>query len=174
MPIPHREGLAIDRELKPLLVGRWAVARRAGSAQFKSSDPAQTGNEYTRPARLSSHRDVANSDTKDGAFMEPSGRNQWQPVANAPSLKSAEKPKPLPWVATSCRAGRMVRRGSTVRVRQRALQKPRKSALSRMCSVAREASEGLDGAVYGAFASRTAARRLTCSLDSQSWRTRPS
>jgi len=23
--------------------------------------------------------------------MEPSGRNQWQPVANAPSLKTAEK-----------------------------------------------------------------------------------
>src|SRR5215218_3101438 len=27
---------------------------------------------------------------EDGAFMGPSGRNQWQPVANAPSLKSAE------------------------------------------------------------------------------------
>jgi hypothetical protein len=27
---------------------------------------------------------------EDGAFMEPSGRNQWQPVANARSLKSAE------------------------------------------------------------------------------------
>ena len=31
------------------------------------------------------------------------------------------KPKPLPWLATSCRDERMVRRGSTVRVRQRAL-----------------------------------------------------
>jgi hypothetical protein len=30
------------------------------------------------------------------------------------------KPKPLPWVAANCRAQRMVRRGSTVRVRQRA------------------------------------------------------
>jgi hypothetical protein len=30
---------------------------------------------------------------------------------------------PLPWVATSCRRERMVRRGSTVRVRQRALAK---------------------------------------------------
>jgi hypothetical protein len=27
---------------------------------------------------------------EDGAFMEPSGRNQWQPVADAPSLKSTE------------------------------------------------------------------------------------
>jgi hypothetical protein len=36
MPIPHREGLAVDRELKPLCVG-------GGEArgQFKSSDPAQ-------------------------------------------------------------------------------------------------------------------------------------
>jgi hypothetical protein len=45
---------------------------------------------------------------EDGAFMEQSGRNQWQPVASARSPK-------------------MVRRGSTVRVRQRALHKPRKS-----------------------------------------------
>src|SRR6266568_2794620 len=48
----------------------------------------------------------------------------------------------------------MVRRGSTVRVRQRALQKPRKSATSRMCSVGAPPPEGVDGAVYGAFASR--------------------
>jgi len=27
-----------------------------------------------------------------GAFMEPSGRNQWQPVANAPPRKTAQKP----------------------------------------------------------------------------------
>ena len=38
-----------------------------------------------------------------------------------------------------------------------------------------EAFEGADGAVYGAFASRTAATRAgMCSLDSRSWRTRPS
>jgi hypothetical protein len=49
----------------------------------------------------------------------------------------------------------MVRRGSTVRVRQRALQKRRTRAVSGMCSVGAGSSEGLDGADYGAFASRT-------------------
>src|SRR2546429_5794338 len=39
------------------------------------------------------------------------------------------KPKPLPWVATGCVRSSMVRRGSTVRVRQRALQRPRKAEL---------------------------------------------
>jgi hypothetical protein len=28
--------------------------------------------------------------TQDGAFMEPSGRNRWQPVANGPTLKTAK------------------------------------------------------------------------------------
>jgi hypothetical protein len=42
--------------------------------------------------------------------MEPGGRNRWQPVANATAA--------------------MVRRGSTVRVRQRASKKSRKSGLS--------------------------------------------
>ena len=45
--------------------------------------------------------------------MEPSGRNGWQPVANAPvRLYGQIKRKPLPWVATGCRAQRMARRGS--------------------------------------------------------------
>jgi hypothetical protein len=57
----------------------------------------------------------------DGAFMEPSGRNQWQPVANGRASQTAETSRNrLPRVATSCRSEHMVRRGSTVRVRQRA------------------------------------------------------
>jgi hypothetical protein len=56
--------------------------------------------------------------------MEP----LWSPVvANGgnrsqmvPPPKPINKPKPLPWVATGCREKYMVRRGSTVRVRQRA------------------------------------------------------
>ena len=61
--------------------------------------------------------------------MEPSGRNQWQPVANAQTLRTAKnKPKPLPPVATSCRSERMIRRGSTVRVRQRAWENPLETA----------------------------------------------
>jgi hypothetical protein len=51
-----------------------------------------------------------------------------QPVAKGRKSRSRRireiKPKPLPPVATTCREERMVRRGSTVRVRQRALQKP--------------------------------------------------
>ena len=59
----------------------------------------------------------------DGAFMEPSGRNRWQPVANGAAAKTAQTVEPLPWVATGCRVNAIVRRGSTVRVRQRALTK---------------------------------------------------
>jgi hypothetical protein len=59
--------------------------------------------------------------------MEPCGCNQWQSVANRVGAKAAEtSEKPLPCLATSCRDERMVRRGSAVRVRQRALQKRRK------------------------------------------------
>src|SRR5262245_46549429 len=52
----------------------------------------------------------------------------------------------------------MVRRGSTVRVRQRALQKRRTSALSRSGRLALHPACGGCGAVYGAFAFRTPLR----------------
>jgi hypothetical protein len=48
--------------------------------------------------------------------MEPSGR-KWEGAENG-----SDKRKPLPSVATGCLSRSMVRRGSTVRVRQRALQ----------------------------------------------------
>jgi len=52
------------------------------------------------------------------------GAYRAQPVATGGKCASlgngSNKPKPLPPVATSCRSERMVRRGSTVRVRQRA------------------------------------------------------
>ena len=61
------------------------------------------------------------------------GAQRAQPVAisgkSAGSRNGENERKPLPWVATGCRDPKMVRRGSTVRVRQRALQKRRKSAL---------------------------------------------
>jgi hypothetical protein len=57
--------------------------------------------------------------------MEPSGRNQWQPVAKGAALENGSlKRKPVPLVATSCLSRSMVRPESAVRVRQRALQKP--------------------------------------------------
>src|SRR5437764_14003028 len=49
----------------------------------------------------------------------------------------------------------MVRRGSTVRVRQRALQKRRTSALSRSDRLAPDRTCSGYGAVYGAFKLRT-------------------
>jgi hypothetical protein len=56
---------------------------------------------------------ISDSRRMDGAFMELSGRNRWQPVANGTRSKTAQKgPIRNRW--------RMVRRGSTVRVRQRA------------------------------------------------------
>src|SRR5438094_8127895 len=45
----------------------------------------------------------------------------------------------------------MVRRGSTVRVRQRALQRPRKPQLTLSVVLAESAACGRDGALYGAF-----------------------
>jgi hypothetical protein len=118
-------------------------------------------------------------------FMEPSGRNWWQPATNGTPLLAR-------WSELDCIASmrhratsltcmtpsvqrssseahtrtapgrvsaRMVRRGSTVRVRQRPLQRRRKPALCCMCSVGRGAAGGLDGAVFGALASRTPSER---------------
>jgi hypothetical protein len=67
----------------------------------------------------------------------------------------SNKPRSWPRVAISCAHNEMVRRGSTVRVRQRALQKRRTSALSRSALLAAPRTCGGYGAVYGAFALRT-------------------
>src|SRR5688572_16408068 len=45
--------------------------------------------------------------------MEPSGRNQLQPVAMVRRDNGEIEPKPLPWVATGCRSERMVRRSAS-------------------------------------------------------------
>ena len=57
--------------------------------------------------------------------------------------KRGNKRKPLPWVATGCRRDHMVRRGSTVRVRQRALQKTRtRGAFLDLLHVVRRSPQG--------------------------------
>ena len=61
--------------------------------------------------------------------MEHSGREWRQLPAKQEEPRAAEPPQRPPAVAVSCEHNDMVRRGSTVRVRQRALQKPRKSGL---------------------------------------------
>ena len=65
--------------------------------------------------------------------------------------KRGNKRKPLPWVATGCRREHMVRRGSTVRVRQRALQKSCRIGLFFSALLARLTA-------CGAFRSRSAFR----------------
>jgi len=52
------------------------------------------------------------------------------------------KPKPLPPVATSCRSERMVRRGSTVRVRQRALVRGKSPEIGDFCCLTQHRSNG--------------------------------
>jgi hypothetical protein len=69
-------------------------------------------------------RHVANADDKSWSAY---GAQRAQPVATTRKCHVAEtgsdKREPLPSVATSCRDPKMVRRGSTVRVRQRAYLK---------------------------------------------------
>src|SRR5204862_7764463 len=67
--------------------------------------------------------------------------------------RHVERPLQLALLQRECS---MVRRGSTVRVRQRALQKPRKSRLSRSAELARPPVCGRYGAVYGALSSEAA------------------
>src|SRR5919197_727951 len=69
----------------------------------------------------SSALDVSSRDNKGWSLY---GAPWLQPVAIGGKSGCAEnrrnKPNPLPWAATACFSQRMVRRGSTVRVRQRA------------------------------------------------------
>ena len=92
--------------------------------------------------------------------MEPRGCNQWQSVAIGVAPKRQKQAETVAVGRDRLPIGAHGKEGSTVRVRQRALQKPRMTELFRMCSVGVGDCEGPDGAVYGAFASRTAARRL--------------
>src|SRR5919197_6423861 len=79
----------------------------------------------------SSALDVSSRDNKGWSLY---GAPWLQPVAIGGKSGCAEnrrnKPNPLPWAATACFSQRMVRRGSPVRVRKRALQEPRKRGFS--------------------------------------------
>jgi len=63
----------------------------------------------------------------DNAIWSLYGAQRSQPVATGGKWDGADngsnKQKPLPWFATGCLSRSLVRRGSTVRVRQRALAK---------------------------------------------------
>src|SRR5260221_6588272 len=81
------------------------------------------------------------------------GGNRWQMEHALKPLKQAD-PQPSATHGNGSRAHG--KEGSTVRVRQRALQKRRTSALLRSRRLAGSAACGGYGAVYGAFAFRTA------------------
>ena len=85
------------------------------------------------------------------------GRAWLQPVAtgrkSARPKNASNMPKLLPSVATACRVERMVRRGSMVRVRQRALQKAPQSGAFLVGATCVVPMCGTCGARYGAFKS---------------------
>ena len=85
------------------------------------------GSARARKAGLLLSRSLARS-TPCGGYGALYGAPWVQAVATSlkPLLpKNREvKPKPLPWVGTRCRSEHMVKRGSTVRVRQRACRIP--------------------------------------------------
>jgi len=91
------------------------------------------------------------------------GAERSQPVATGgrwDDLESgSDTRKPLPWVATSCPDPKMVRRGSTVRVRQRALQKPWNTGFFAFSL----RSPSVQSLTFTAPDSRCAAQRLPCS-----------
>jgi hypothetical protein len=85
------ETLEVDALLTDLDRAREVFeAARGRAAQFKSSDPARTGNEYTRPARLSNRPSLSIRTTIMEPLMEPTGRNRWQPVANGIAPRTAQ------------------------------------------------------------------------------------
>jgi hypothetical protein len=85
------------------------------------------------------------------AVATSGNRGKWDGPENGQN-----SPKPLPWVATSCDRAWMVRRGSTVRVRQRALQKAAQiGAISLSKQLAQVPVCGRYGAPYGAFKAGT-------------------
>jgi len=86
------------------------------------------------------------------------GARSWGQVGGCPGRLRALQGRDAETGNTGSIAGKaldqaMVRRGSTVRVRQRALQKRRTSALLRSGELAPTPTCGGYGAVYGAFAS---------------------
>ena len=99
---------------------------------------------------------VARAGSKRWSLYGGPGCNRWQ-RPQMPKLKNGDvKPKPLPRVATGCQEERMVRRGSAVRVRQRALQSPCKRASFLSAALAESATCIRYGGVYGASRFRTA------------------
>ncbi len=156
----------------------WARPRprsRPGCRARSAGLPAPTGSAPAarhEPAAAEVHcgdqsqsRDRPTSSKVEGATpAEPRGWSLYgapwlQPVAiigkSTGPRNRKNKRNPLPSAATGCLGKYMVRRGSTVRVRQRALQKPRKAGLLLSVALAQSPECSGYGALYGAFRSKT-------------------
>jgi hypothetical protein len=125
------------------------TGRRARHRRRRQNAPSGTPR---TPEAAPASRDVARAENKGWSLYGA----QWaQPVATGGKSQRREtaeaSQEPLPWVATGCGRKPMVRRGSPVRVRKRALQKSRKSALFVWRELARSPACSAYGALYGAF-----------------------
>jgi hypothetical protein len=118
-PPPAEDAPANEPEAKPRSRKRQKETPAAGRAGLVSA-PGHRG-PLRGPAEPRFISGI--SRREGGAFY---GAQQAQPVAStgksAGRRNRGIKPNLLPWVATGCRRRQMVRRGSTVRVRQRALK----------------------------------------------------
>src|SRR6266851_4159366 len=102
---------------------------------------------------------ISDSWRMDGAFMEPSGRNRWQPVANGTPPKTAQTGRS----ATGGNPRQRFRSDATQHGKEgvdgsspsEGSAKAPEPALFRMCSVGVEGHRARYGAVYGAFAPRS-------------------
>jgi hypothetical protein len=99
-------------------------ARRASSAPSASTPPAEARS-LPQPRRLPETLPAKVVVRRRTARWSLYGARGCNPSRMVPHGDGRTQAKPLAWVATSCRNQRTVRRGSTVRVRQRALQKLR-------------------------------------------------
>lgn len=119
---PHLPGRPALREPGDLRTRRFFAKRsRCGGWSSAGRSRARTPlskaiSQLRDDASLASGTSTTSADPtcppRHGAFMEPSGRNQWQAPANRPAANRGNKPKPLPSAATGCRGRQMVRRRS--------------------------------------------------------------
>src|ERR1700682_6138483 len=121
-----------------------------------ANDPLSTEKDSSRNRSRRSARKHSNHQALRNPAWSIYGAQRAQPVATGGKWDTLEngskKPIGNPWQPTATVPERMVRRGSTVRVRQRALQRRRTWAPSRSDRLAESAACGGYGSVHGAFA----------------------
>jgi hypothetical protein len=142
--LAHRSGRPGDRRNRTPTATRSCSFQCAPASSRLSGLSTRTGRDPTPSLQRTGHPPSARTPKLAKASLDqrlaPSGwsingAKRSKPVATNGKWERPEngsnKPKPLPPIATSCRSERMVRRGSTVRVRQRALSKDLLLSISR-------------------------------------------